>query len=95
MSVENLKTQHNSNENPEDQAPAAKPITDLESYELHQSFFTKSDLQNEHEFKIVKYERKPDSLEPVLQVNEVMYMGGTHMGLYHGWGILITKTATY
>lgn len=22
-------------------------------------------------------------------------MGGTHMGLYHGWGILVSKSATY
>lgn len=31
----------------------------------------------------------------ILNGDPLLYMGGTHMGLYHGWGILKTKKTTF
>lgn len=28
-------------------------------------------------------------------MNEHTYMGGTHLDLYHGWGVLVTKSTVY
>ena len=81
-------------ENPET-TTTTKEADYLENYELHQSFFTKSELTAQPDYKIIKYDHSPDSLEPVLHHHENVYMGGFHHGMHHGWGILITKSTVY
>lgn len=81
-----------------DENPDEQPILqnhkqiELDDYTLHQSFFTKHDLTTQPNFQVIRFESANENPE---SLSDGVYMGGTHMNMYHGWGILIHKNTAF